>query len=207
MLAGVALLLAACTSSRDSASVINEAVRQQTPSVRSPVVRQLIRGAIEQTAYTRHYDPAYVQIAYPGGDVPRETGVCTDVIVRAFRKAGIDLQKEIHEDMSQSFSAYPRNWGLKRPDANIDHRRVPNQMTYFERQGKALSMSKNKADYLPGDVVAWDLGNGNLHMGIVIDTVSTRTGNRLIVHNIGAGARIEDVLFTWEIIGHYRYFQ
>ncbi len=168
-----------------------------------PPLRQLVEAAIEQTKVTRSYDPSYVGIDYPGGDVPLETGVCSDVVVRAFRKAGIDLQKELHEDMRRAMSAYPTRWGLSRPDSNIDHRRVLNLMTWFNRQGKSLPISNQRSDYLPGDLVTWDLGGGIDHIGIVTNLWSE---NYLIVHNIGAGARAEDVLFRWKITGHYRYF-
>ncbi|HMK68313.1 MAG TPA: DUF1287 domain-containing protein [Stellaceae bacterium] len=164
-------------------------------------------AALEQTAYTRSYDPAYVRIAYPNGDPPRDRGVCSDVIVRAFRAAGVDLQKEIHEDMLRSFAAYPHRWGLAAPDANIDHRRVPNLMTFFTRQGKSLPVSARREDYAPGDVVAWDLGGGLLHVGLVSDAPAAGGAGYAIVHNIGAGAQLEDVLLNWKIIGHYRYFR
>lgn len=168
-----------------------------------PSLRQLVEAAIEQTKITRSYDPSYVSIDYPGGDVPLETGVCSDVVVRAFRKAGIDLQKELHEDMQRAMSGYPTRWGLSRPDSNIDHRRVLNLMTWFNRQGKSLPISNQRGDYVPGDVVTWDLGGGIDHIGIVTNLWSE---NYLIVHNIGAGARAEDVLFRWKLTGHYRYF-
>jgi uncharacterized protein len=172
----------------------------------SPALKPVVEGAIEQTRYTFGYDASYVKIDYPGGDLPRETGVCADVIVRAFRKGGVDLQKEVHEDMRRNFSSYPRKWGLVKPDTNIDHRRVPNLMTYFKRMRKALEISDDPKNYLPGDVVAWDLGNGLLHIGIVTNIKTQAGQNPGIVHNIGAGARLEDVLFSWRIIGHYRYF-
>jgi len=164
-------------------------------------------GALEQTAYTRSYDSAYVRIAYPNGDPPRDRGVCSDVVVRAFRAAGVDLQKEVHEDMLRNFAAYPHRWGLNAPDANIDHRRVPNLMTFFSRRGKSVPVTQRPEDYLPGDVVAWDLGGGLLHVGLVSDVRASDGGGYAIVHNIGAGARLEDVLLNWKIIGHYRYFR
>lgn len=167
---------------------------------------QAVAGAVEQTGYTRLYDPAYVQLAYPGGDPPPDRGVCSDVVVRAFRRAGVDLQKEVHEDMARHFSAYPKRWHLSAPDPNIDHRRVPNLMTYFTRTGKSLPASGKPEDYAPGDVVAWDLGGGLLHIGVVSDTRAADSRSYEVVHNIGAGARLEDVLFSWPIIGHYRYF-
>jgi uncharacterized protein len=184
--------------------------QQLTTPVKSPLIKQVIEGAIEQTGYTFSYDPSYARLSYPGGDVPLDRGVCSDVVVRAFRKAGVDLQKEVHEDMRRSFSAYPKQWGARRPDSNIDHRRVPNLMTYFKRARKDLPLAKDPAEYLPGDVVAWDLGNGLVHIGLVSNIKSDARGqgaaSHNIIHNIGAGARIEDVLFSWKIIGHYRYF-
>jgi uncharacterized protein len=191
-----------CSRQVTSPQVRPEKIETQ---VTSPRLQQFLDAALEQTTYTHSYDPAYVAIAYPGGDVPRETGVCTDVTIRAFRKIGIDLQKEVHEDMKRNFAVYPQYWGLSSTDTNIDHRRVPNLMKYFERQGKAIAISKRKEDYLPGDVVTWNLGEGLEHIGIVTQFKSAQTGQFMIVHNIGAGARHEDVLFSWKIIGHYRY--
>jgi uncharacterized protein len=167
---------------------------------------QLVESAIAQTKITTIYDPAYVRLEYPGGDVPAERGVCADVIVRAFRHAGVDLQKLLHEDMLAHFAAYPKRWGLHKPDRNIDHRRVANLMTYFARQGKAKAITNQWEDFQAGDVVAWDLGGGLLHVGVVSAQQSWLFGHRLMVHNIGAGAQLEDVLFDWKIIGHYRYF-
>jgi uncharacterized protein YijF (DUF1287 family) len=172
----------------------------------SPQLKQVVESAIEQTKVTTGYDPAYAGIDYPGGDVPLETGVCSDVVVRAFRKADIDLQKDIHEDMGRAWSAYPKKWGAARPDPNIDHRRVLNLMVYFDRQSKTLPITNNRADYLPGDIVAWELSSGIEHIGIVVNTWSDVGNGYMIVHNIGAGARSEDVLFNWKVIGHYRYF-
>ncbi len=163
---------------------------------------KLIAAAIEQVDVTTEYDPAYVKLAYPNGDVPIKTGVCADVIVRAFRVVGLDLQKELHEDMKQRFAQYLKKWGAKAPDTNIDHRRVPNLMTWFARQGKALPLSNH--DYQPGDVVAWDLGGGLTHIGFVSDLKADKQYK--IVHNIGAGTQIEDRLLDWKVIGHYRYF-
>jgi uncharacterized protein YijF (DUF1287 family) len=169
-------------------------------------LRRAVEAAIEQISYTKGYDPSYVKIAYPNGDVPRETGVCSDVIVRAFRGVGVDLQRAVHEDMTRHFAEYPQRWHLKQPDANIDHRRVPNLMKFFERQGKSLPITRNADDYRPGDIIAWDLGGGQTHIGMLTNRQSNASGRFLIVHNIGAGARMEDVLFAWKIIGHYRYF-
>jgi len=174
-----------------------------TPAqVAVPPGPQIVTAARQQIGVTKEYDPAYVALAYPGGDVPRHTGVCSDVVVRALRKVGIDLQKEVHEDMRQDFQAYPQKWGLRGPDKNIDHRRVPNLMRYFERHHLELSEKlKMPETYRPGDIVAWDLGRGILHIGIVSDRVAGRTP--LIFHNIGSGTREEDILFQYRVIGHY----
>jgi uncharacterized protein YijF (DUF1287 family) len=181
--------------------------RAQAVSVEvKTALRPVIESALAQTEQTTIYDPAYVRLTYPGGDLPMERGVCADVIVRAFRKGGVDLQKEVHEDMRRDFAAYPKRWGLRAPDTNIDHRRVPNLMTYFKRRGKSLPITSDAKDYEPGDVVAWDLGGGQTHIGLVVN-LRPREGERYYVdHNIGAGARLEDVLFAWRQIGHYRYF-
>lgn len=166
----------------------------------------VVRAARQQIGVTVVYDGGYQDIDYPGGDVPPERGVCTDVVVRALRKAkSMDLQKLVHEDISAHFAAYPnqRRWGQDEPDANIDHRRVPNLMTYFSRAGYSQPISFKPEDYLPGDLVAWNLGGGILHIGIVSDRhAATRVP--LVIHNIGAGTREEDILFRYTIIGHYR---
>lgn len=172
----------------------------------SPSIRAVVDAARGQVNVTTIYDPAYVQLAYPGGDVPRDRGVCTDVVIRAFRAAGVDLQQVVHEDMRRAFKAYPKRWGLSRPDTNIDHRRVPNLMVYFERQGKSVAIGSDSAEYLAGDLVTWDLGGGVPHIGVVTADVDPASNRRLIVHNIGQGAKLEDVLFSWKITGHYRYF-
>lgn len=169
-------------------------------------VDAVVTAGREQVGKTTIYDPAYVKLSYPGGDLPLERGVCADVIIRAFRAGGVDLQELVHRDMAGHFSQYPRIWGLKATDANIDHRRVANLMTFFKRAGKALKISDQSADYRVGDVVAWRLDNGLLHIGLVLPTRSPDGLRPLMVHNIGAGAQIEDVLFAFEIIGHYRYF-
>lgn len=181
-------------------------VAQTLPTNASPQLKQLIDAAIEQSKITTGYDPSWVKINYPNGDVPSETGVCSDVIVRAFRKTGIDLQKEVHEDMKRAWSEYPKKWGANGTDTNIDHRRVLNLMTYFKRSGKSVPIASDRRDYLPGDVVAWDLSDGLEHIGILTNLSSEPDKHYLIVHNIGSGARVEDVLLTWKIVGHYRYF-
>jgi len=162
-------------------------------------------GALELTEQNVIYDPSYFSIDYPNGDVPSNKGVCTDVVIRAYRKIGIDLQKEVHEDMKANFSVYPKNWGLTSTDKNIDHRRVPNLMTYFKRQGAEKPISDNPEDYASGDVVCWNLGGGTTHIGIVVDKKSEDENRNLIVHNIGGGQVLADCLFSYTIIGHYRY--
>jgi uncharacterized protein len=205
LLAGSLAVCAACQEAASTAAARKNPEAPARSSVESPVLRRVIEDALEQTKLTVHYDPSYVKLKYPGGDVGIERGVCADVIIRAFRKGGVDLQKEIHEDMKRSFSLYPKRWGLTGPDSNIDHRRVANLMTYFERKEYAIAITSDPKDYQPGDVVAWRLANGLLHIGLV--TSVSPGENRYMVHNIGAGARMEDVLFGWKIIGHYRCFR
>ena len=166
---------------------------------------KLCQAAVELTKQKVAYDATYTAIPYPNGDVSPDKGVCTDVVIRAYRKLGVDLQKEVHEDMVLNFGKYPKDWGAKQPDKNIDHRRVPNLMTFFERKGQTLPLTYNAFDYKPGDIVTWDLGVGMTHIGIVINQKSTDGSRYLIVHNIGNGQEISDCLFRFKIIGHYRY--
>ena len=161
--------------------------------------------ALELTQQSVTYDPSYFSIDYPNGDVPSDKGVCTDVVIRAYRKIGIDLQKEVHEDMKANFNAYPKIWGLKSTDKNIDHRRVPNLMTFFKRKGAEKPITDKAFDYKPGDIVCWNLGGAVTHIGIVVDKKSKDGNRNLIVHNIGGGQVLEDCLFDFKIIGHYRY--
>ncbi|PPJ44042.1 MULTISPECIES: DUF1287 domain-containing protein [unclassified Pseudoxanthomonas] len=197
------LTLAAC---RDEAPVETEpeappAAAAHTPSAISP---PLVAAARMQIGVVRLYDPAYFSLPYPGGDVPADRGVCTDVVIRALRTQGLDLQQAIHEDMRAHFDKYPRQWGLSRTDRNIDHRRVPNQMRWFERHGWKQSAGQSASDFAAGDIVAWRLsGSGLLHIGIVSDRRS-HEGTPLILHNINAGTREDDILFHHAIIGHYR---
>ena len=163
----------------------------------------LVEAARAQIGITLGYDGSYRRLDYPGGDVPIETGVCTDVVVRALRALGFDLQVAVHEDMRAHFARYPQNWGLRRPDRNIDHRRVPNLETWLRRQGAALGASDDPADYLPGDIVSWRLPGGLPHIGIVSDR--RVDGRPLILHNIGAGTREEDILFAYPIEGRFRW--
>jgi uncharacterized protein YijF (DUF1287 family) len=187
------------------------ALAQKPPAItpaHQQLLQKLVDAAVERTHHIVRYDPAYVRIPYPNGDVPATTGVCTDEIIRVYRVVGVDLQKEVHEDMLQNFSAYPnqRRWLLAHTDTNIDHRRVPNLMVFFARKGEQLTVGARSEDYSPGDLVTWDLGGNVPHIGIVVDSKSARTGRYLIVHNIGRGPQMEDVLFNWKITGHYRYF-
>lgn len=179
----------------------------QTPSAQTDQHQQFLdrlsAAAIERTQHVVRYDPGYVAIAYPNGDVPPDAGVCSDEVIRVYRALGIDLQKEVHEDMKKNFAGYPP--GSRTLDRNIDHRRVANLMVFFRRKGETLPISKRAGDYLPGELVAWDLGNGRNHIGMIVD-VKAPSGRHMIVHNIGEGPKMEDVLFGWKIIGHYRYF-
>jgi len=199
-------------------AVLGPALQAASQSAHQPslsqqrFMEQFVAAAVERTHHIVRYDPAYVRIPYPGGDVPASTGVCTDEVICAYRAVGIDLQKEVHEDMASHSAAYPRKWanGARGAsvltDSNIDHRRVQNLMAFFARHGLTLPLSSAARDYSPGDLVTWNLGGGITHIGIVVDQKSPQSGRYLIVHNIGQGPQMEDVLFNWKIIGHYRYF-
>lgn len=171
----------------------------------SDFYKRLSNAAIELTKDKVVYDPRYYTIPYPNGDVPADKGVCTDVIIRAYRKLGIDLQQKIHEDMKANFSKYPKKWGMKSTDKNIDHRRVPNQATFFSRFGSVKKISDKAEDYIVGDIVTWDLGGGITHIGIVTDRMSADKKRPLIVHNIGQGQVLQDCLFSYKVTGHYTY--
>ncbi len=164
----------------------------------------LVEAARKQIGVTVVCDSGYRRLPYPNGDVPQDRGVCTDVLVRAYRQLGVDLQVRVHEDMSAAWRAYPKNWGLSRADSNIDHRRVPNLGTFFTRKGKALPVTRNARDYAPGDLVTWRLASGVPHIGIVSDR-KTAAGVPLVIHNIGQGTQEEDSLFAFTVTGHYRY--
>jgi len=164
----------------------------------------LVAAAVAQTRTRVTYDGSYRRIAYPGGDVPETIGVCTDVVIRAYRKVGVDLQVQVHEDMTRAFASYPRQWGMAAPDRNIDHRRVPNLQTFFRRAGAALPVSREAGSYHAGDLVTWMLPGNLPHIGMVTAEKSS-TGTPLIVHNIGRGPEVEDALFKYTITGHYRY--
>jgi uncharacterized protein YijF (DUF1287 family) len=165
---------------------------------------RLTAAARDQVGVTVTYDPAYVQLEFPGGDLPRDRGVCTDVVIRALRDGwGIDLQLVVNRDMKADFAAYPAFWGLDRPDRNIDHRRVPNLQTLLARIGAEVPLSEGPTPYLPGDIVTWSLPGNLPHIGIVSDRRAA-DGTPLILHNIGAGAKEEDILFAYPMTGHYR---
>jgi len=179
-----------------------------TSSERQQFIDKFVAAAIERTNHSVRYVSAYVHIEYPGGDVPAGTGVCSDEIVRAFRAVGVDLQKEVHEDLVKNWPDYPAKtkWHQAHPDPNIDHRRVPNLMVFFSRKGESLPITLRAKDYSPGDIVTWDLGGDVPHIGMVVNAKSSESGRPLLVHNIGEGPKMEDVLFSWKITGHYRYF-
>ena len=168
---------------------------------------RLVDAALQRTTHQVTYDGSYYAIAYPNGDVPSHLGVCTDVVIRSYRSAGIDLQRAVHEDISGNFEAYPsrRIWGMNKPDPNIDHRRVPNLRTFLERHGETIPVTADAADYAAGDLVTWLLPGNLPHIGIVTDRRSVNGERPLIVHNVGAGPKLEDVLFNYAITGHYRY--
>jgi uncharacterized protein YijF (DUF1287 family) len=166
----------------------------------------LVDAALAQIGVTTFYDPAYVKLKYPGGDVPADRGVCTDVVIRALRRVNVDLQKLVHEDKAKSPAAYAHDGCDPTLDANIDHRRVPNLMVFFRREGKQVPVSALPTDYLPGDIVVWRIPSGLLHIGLVTDRFAPGTDRHLVVHNIGEGAQCEDVLFAFTQVGHYRWF-
>lgn len=214
VLFAAALAACGCSPARVPAgrAKVSEAQQRAQPSppppkviYESPVLERLVAAAVERTGQQVTYDGAYYAIPYPNGDVPGDRGVCTDEVIRSYRAAGIDLQREVHEDMKANFSAYPRQFGLARTDTNIDHRRVPNLMTFFARKGRSLPATSDAADYAPGDVITWELNGGLTHIGILTDRPAATPGRYLILHNIGAGPQLEDVLFAWKITGHYRY--
>lgn len=176
----------------------------KSPNNQQDFYTKLSDAALSIIDRTIRYTPDYTKIAYPNGDVPKNQGVCTDVIIRSYRKLGIDLQKEVHEDMATNFNKYPKTWGLRSTDTNIDHRRVPNLEVFFSRKGTNLTVTQKATDYKPGDIVTWRLANGRPHIGIVV-AKKGQGGRYQMVHNIGAGQVMEDCLFDYTINGHYRY--
>ncbi len=207
-------IFASCEAAQSVKGVIPGLLTGHDTPVEKPLapgtpetVRKMLASAAEQTKLTKNYDPAYIVLDYPNGDVPIERGVCTNVVIRAMRKAGVDLQKDVHDDMAANFSLYPKKWGLTKADPNIDHRRVPNLQTFFTRKGKSLAISDKADDYKPGDIVSWDLdGKGLTHIGLVTNLWSEQNKRYYIIHNIGGGAQAEDRLFDWKVTGHFRYF-
>lgn len=184
---------------------------KRSTAVRNPLVtpERLSFAALDRLRHRVIYDGRYIPIAYPNGDVPANIGVCTDTVIRSYRKLGIDLQRLVHEDMSRNFYAYPNlpKWGLSGPDPNIDHRRVHNLKTFFTRMGARLPVTNNPEDYRPGDLVTWSLGGDQEHIGVVVDIRSATDPRRyMIVHNIDSGEKLEDFLFALPITGHFRYF-
>jgi len=200
--------LGGCSSQKASSDGFN---MKRSPTARYGLAtpERLSYAALDRLRHRVVYDGRYIPISYPNGDVPPSMGVCTDTVVRSYRKLGVDLQRLVHEDMSRNFHSYPNlpKWGLSGPDANIDHRRVPNLKAFFSRHGGRLPATSNPRDYRPGDMVTWSLGGDQEHIGIVVDRKSKADPDRrLIVHNIGDGEKIEDVLFQMPITGHFRYF-
>ncbi len=197
-------------------AVIDELVKQaslggqiELPRARLPVqddfYARLVAAAMERLSHRVTYDGSYQRLAYPGGDVPDSVGVCADVVIRVYHSVGIDLQRALHEDMLQDFNAYPKNWGLSRPDANIDHRRVPNLRVFFARHGQSLPVTEDPQDFQPGDLVTWMLPGNLPHIGIVVKQRSAGGQHPLVVHNIGRGPELDDILFKFPMTGHYRY--
>jgi len=196
------LLISACSNAQDSAAAHSNG---NAAGGAAPKAASLIQAARGQIGVTNMYDPSYSGLEYPGGDVPRVRGVCTDVVIRAYRDAlGVDLQKLVHEDMQANFAAYPENWGLTRPDRNIDHRRVPNLRVFLKRMGAALPVTRSPADWKPGDIFTSMVGGRLPHIGIVSERFA-RDGTPLAIHNIGSGTREENVLFAHKLNGHFRW--
>jgi len=169
-------------------------------------MKRFVSAALDRTMQDVTYDGRYLAMTYPNGDVPNSIGVCTDVVIRSYRKIGIDLQRLVHEDMRRHFSLYPNNWGHTRPDTNIDHRRVPNLQTFFTRKGQELDVTEKSSDYAAGDLVTWMLPGNLPHIGIVSGFKSQDKQRPLMIHNVGSGPELSDFLFSFPITGHYRYF-
>jgi hypothetical protein len=186
--------------------LLSAAAQQPQRLSREQFLDALVAAALDRPNHPARYEPKYVAIPYPNGDVPADTGVCADEIVRVYRAVGVDLQKLVHEDMVRAWPEYPRKWGARRPDRNIDHRRVPNLQIFFLRHGETLAVTTDAQDYAPGDIVTWNLlKDGDLpHIGIVVNARSP-SGRWMVEHNIGAGPELADVLFDWKVTGHYRY--
>lgn len=203
---GIATLPACQPSTPPASREPTRAAESPRPAPLSPDVRTVIDAARARTQLSESYDPTYYSISYPGGDVPDDRGVCTDVVVRAYRHIGIDFQVLVHEDMRANFNAYPRNWGLRAPDRNIDHRRVPNLQAFLERKGASRPISTSAADYAAGDLVTWMLPGNLPHIGIVSDRKVPGSDRPLVLHNIGWGTSEDDILMSYPITGHYRFY-
>ncbi len=203
LIAGAAVLLVVNFYGQNTSSVA-ESARKQLPQNGDFSVR-LAHAALDRTHHLVRYDPAYVPLTYPGGDVPADTGVCTDEVIRSYRALGVDLQKLVHEDMKRAFSAYPKNWGLSTTDKNIDHRRVPNLQTFFKRQGASRPVTQEAKDYLPGDLITCTVAGKLPHVALVVPSPNGK-GRPWIVHNIGRGPQYEDRLFEFPLTGHYRFY-
>ncbi len=195
-------------NSEKTTRTISHAISKVMPNIgitETTPAPPLVKSARKQIGVTVRYDPAYVKLDFPMGDIPMDRGVCTDVIVRAYRGQGKDLQVLVNADMKKAWNKYPKIWGLKRPDKNIDHRRVPNLQVFFKRHGKSLKVTNNPADYKAGDIVTWTVGQNLPHIGIVSNRRKKDSGTPLIIHNIGLGTQENDMLFDYKITGHYRY--
>lgn len=196
-------------STQQTKVVVLDVKRSDAARATLATPERLSYAALDRLRHRVYYDGRYIRISYPNGDVPANMGVCTDTVIRSYRKLGIDLQRLVHEDMARNFYAYPNlpKWGLNAPDSNIDHRRVHNLKAFFTRHGARLAVTSNARDYRPGDLVTWSLGGDQEHIGIVVNRKSPADPNRyMIVHNIGDGEKMEDVLFKMPITGHFRYF-
>jgi uncharacterized protein len=168
--------------------------------------RKLVEAATSQIGVTTLYDPAYVKLAYPNGDVPMDRGVCTDVVIRAYRQGlGIDLQQLVHDDMAKNFASYPKTWGLSKTDRNIDHRRVPNLQRFFKRQNAELAISEDYSSFEAGDLVTMLLPGNLPHIGIVSGASNESGSKPMLIHNIGGGTQLEDNLGLYRITGRYRF--
>lgn len=205
------LFLVSCTHGEKAPPVVQRLAVFNKPADElvelSDFSKKLSDAGLERLKHKVTYDGAYIKIPYPGGDVPESIGVCTDEIIRIYRSLGIDLQKEVHEDMQAHFNDFPnaQKWGLHSTDTNIDHRRVLNLQVFFAHKGTSLQITNNPKHYVPGDIVTWDV-EGNPHIGIVVNRKQAGQDRYMIVHNIGAGPMLEDMLFKYPIVGHYRYY-
>jgi uncharacterized protein YijF (DUF1287 family) len=195
------LIITGCQAQNTNAEA--ESARKHITAAES-FAAKLTHAALDRTKKSVRYDPAYVSLSYPGGDVPADTGVCTDEVIRSYRAQGIDLQKLVHEDMKRAFSAYPKNWGLKTTDKNIDHRRVPNLQAFFKRRGAALPVTQTPSDYKPGDLITCTVAGKLPHIALVVPSPAG-SGTPWIIHNIGQGPQCEDRLFEFPLTGHYRF--